>query len=84
MLPEQEMQKAWRAAEHCDVFLVIGTSGVVYPAAQLPAIAHRRGGAIIEINTERSALSALAEVLLLGPSGEVLPKLLDALPRTSL
>lgn len=79
MLPEQEMQEAWRAAEQCDVLLVIGTSGVVYPAAQLPAIARRRGAHIIEINTERSALSDLASVLLLGPSGELLPSLMDAM-----
>jgi NAD-dependent deacetylase len=81
MLPEHEMQEAWRAAELCNVFLVIGTSGVVYPAAQLPALARQRGAHVIEINPERSALSDLAEVLLLGPSGEVLPQLLDAMHR---
>lgn len=79
MLPELEIREAWRAAEGCDVFLVIGTSGVVYPAAQLPALARRHGAHVIEINSERSALSDLAGVMLLGPSGRILPMLLDKL-----
>ena len=79
MLPEQEMFEAWRAAECCDVLLVIGTSGVVYPAAELPALARRRGARVIEVNVEESALSSIAEIVLIGPSGAVLPNLLAAM-----
>lgn len=73
MLPERALHRAWTAAERCDLFLVIGTSGVVYPAAQLPLIAKRSGSRVIEINPEASALSPWADVLLLERSGEVLP-----------
>lgn len=79
MLPARESLLAWRAAEHCDVFLVIGTSGVVYPAAQLPAVARRRGARVIEVNPEPSALAALADVGLIAPGGEALPALAAAL-----
>ncbi|GIK71826.1 MAG: NAD-dependent protein deacylase 1 [Chloroflexota bacterium] len=79
MLPEQELFEAWGAAERCDVMLVVGASGVVYPAAQLPAVAQRHGACIIEVNLEESALSELADITLIGPSGEILPRLLDAM-----
>lgn len=79
MLPEQELFEAWGAAERCDVMLVVGASGVVYPAAQLPAVAQRYGACIIEVNLEESALSELADITLIGPSGEILPRLLDAM-----
>ncbi len=79
MLPEQEMFQAWSAAERCDVLLVVGTSGVVYPAAQLPTLARRRGARVIEVNVEESALSDIAEITLLGPSGVILPRLVDAM-----
>jgi NAD-dependent deacetylase len=79
MLPEREMRAAWQAADMCDLFLVIGTSGVVYPASQLPVRASRHGAPVIEINPESSELSALANICLRGPSGVVLPQLLTAL-----
>ena len=75
ILPEQALNQAWRAAEQCEVFLVIGTSGVVYPAAQLPLIAKRHGAHVIEINPEISALSDVADVTLRAPGGEALPRL---------
>ena len=45
-LPQVEMQAAFNAAENCDVLLSVGTSGVVQPAAQIPALALRRGWCI--------------------------------------
>lgn len=79
MLPERVLNAAWKAAEQCDVFLVVGTSGVVYPAAQLPIVAHKHGAQVIEINTESSLLSELVDVVLLGPSGRILPAIVAAL-----
>lgn len=79
MLPEREMRAAWQAADTCDLFLVIGTSGVVYPASQLPVRARRHGAPIIEINPEPSELSPLADICLRGPSGMVLPQLVELL-----
>lgn len=76
MLPGRELGAAWRAAEQCDVFLIIGTSGVVYPAAHLPALARRSGAQVIEINPEASDVSDLADVILRAPGGVALPQLL--------
>jgi NAD-dependent deacetylase len=73
------LDHAWRAAERCEVILVVGTSGAVYPAAQLPLLARQFGARIIEINPERSPLAEVADVHLQGPAGEVLPALLQAM-----
>jgi len=79
-LPEKELRFATEAAVDCDVFLTIGTSGQVYPAAQLPLIAKQQGGAmLIEINPEPSALASMVDECICSPSGEVLPRLLDAI-----
>jgi len=62
MLPPAALEAAFAAARRCDVFLLIGTSGVVQPAASLAEVAHSYGGRIIEVNPNPSALSDLAEV----------------------
>ncbi len=59
------------------MMLVLGTSGVVYPAAALPGQAKSRGAVIVEINPKRSELTYLADHFLQGASGEVLPRLTD-------
>ncbi len=78
-LPGRILDHAWRAAERCDVMLVVGTSGVVYPAAQLPLLARQLGAHLIEVNPERTALSDMADAYLQGPAGVVLPDLLEAI-----
>lgn len=78
-LPSRLLDKAWQASERCDLFLVIGTSGLVYPAAQLPMLAQQHGASIIEINPEVTPLSQQAEIHLAGRSGALLPLLLDLL-----
>jgi len=78
MLPEEAIQKAYRAAETCDVFMVLGTSAVVYPAASLPEIAFRQGAFIVEINPEVTPVTDFAHVSLRGKTGEILPKIIEA------
>ncbi len=78
MLPEEAMQQATEAANEAEVFLSIGTSAVVYPAAALPEIARRNGAYLVEINVEETPLSPLADEVVLGPAAEVLPELLGA------
>jgi NAD-dependent deacetylase len=72
---------AWTQAEtHCqqaDCLLVIGTSANVYPAASLIQIAKSTGGKVIVINTKPSGASDIADIELIGPCGEWLPKLLN-------
>jgi len=75
-LPEGMMKEAEHAVAEAAVFLVIGTSAVVYPAAGLVPYARQAGAKIIEINTEPSAASSLADCVLPGPAAELLPQLL--------
>lgn len=69
------VDQALQAARSCDVLLVVGTSAVVYPAASLPGLARREGACIIEINVEDTPLTPEADLVLRGPSGEILPAL---------
>jgi NAD-dependent deacetylase len=75
MLPEEQWSASERAAETADVFLAIGTSAVVYPAASLPLTAKRAGAYVVEINLEQTEFSRFADEVLLGKSGEILPRL---------
>lgn len=77
MLPEEIWRNAEWAAQECDCFLVIGTSAVVYPAAGLVESARVNGAQVIEINLTPTPASQQADVVLLGPSGTVLPALLQ-------
>jgi NAD-dependent deacetylase len=79
MLPEAEWRASVRAAESAEVFLSIGTSAVVYPAASLPLLAKQRGAFLVEINPEPTPLTTQTDEFLQGPSGIVLPALVHAL-----
>ncbi len=72
-LPRDELERAFTEAMNCDVMLVIGTSGIVQPAAQLPWIAKSVGAPVIEINIGRTVLTGMADIFLQGKSGEILP-----------
>lgn len=76
MLPEGAFERAEEAASRSDLFFVIGTSAVVYPAAGLPVIAKQSGAKIIEVNPEMTDISFMADVTVLGKAGEVLPQFL--------
>lgn len=75
-LPEGIMEEAAHAVRGAEVFLVIGTSAVVYPAAGLIPAAREAGARVVEINIEPSACSSYADCVLTGPAGEILPGLL--------
>jgi len=81
MLPGGALTAAEEAARHCDVLLVVGTSAEVYPAAALPSQAQAAGATVVEINPNRTPLSASADYTLRGPAGWVLPALIAALER---
>ncbi len=80
-LPPEALTAAFEAAQACDVFLSVGTSGLVEPAASLPFEALRRGAVVAEVNPHETPLSAHATFVLVGPAGEVLPALVQALSR---
>jgi NAD-dependent deacetylase len=75
-LPEEVMGNAFNAARQADLFLVIGTSALVYPAAGLPQIAREQGAYLVEINIEPTPLSAEADEVITGQAAGVLPGLL--------
>lgn len=79
-LPEAPFRAAVEASQSCDLMLVVGTAGVVHPAAALPSLARQHGASIVEINPQQTELSALADVCLRGGAAQVLPKLFDASP----
>lgn len=79
MLPTDMINTAQVATVACDVMLVIGTSGLVQPAASLPLIAKRSGATVIEVNPDETPITAYADVKLAGPSGEMLPQVMKAL-----
>lgn len=79
ILPSQALQRAFEVASGCDVMLVVGTSGIVHPAASLPHRARQMGAAVIEVNPVTSLITPIADLFLKGPSGQVLPQLVAAL-----
>jgi NAD-dependent deacetylase len=77
-LPLATFEAAERAAAACGVMLVVGTSGAVWPAAGLAALARRAGAQVVMINPQPSEIDADAHVVLRGTAAELLPRLLDA------
>jgi NAD-dependent deacetylase len=74
-LPPKIWQEAEKAARSADLFLLIGTSAVVYPAAGLATMAKSSGARVVEINIEGTGISGAIDEFLEGPSGELLPQL---------
>ncbi len=74
-LPPDALDRAWNAAEQCEVFFSIGTSAVVYPAAGLPELAHRRGARVVEINPEATAVSVHADLIMRESAAKALPEI---------
>ncbi len=77
-LPKQALLQAQRAAGSCKLFLSLGTSSVVYPAAGLIDLALQNGARILEVNPEETAYSRKVHWSIRGKSGEVMPQLMAA------
>ncbi|HEY8951871.1 MAG TPA: NAD-dependent deacylase [Candidatus Dormibacteraeota bacterium] len=78
-MPLPAMHEALALAQSADVMLVVGSSLVVHPAADIPLAAVRAGASLIIINTEPTPFDSLAEVVIHGRAGEVLPAILTQL-----
>jgi NAD-dependent deacetylase len=74
-LPTNALSAATESVFGCDLLFTIGTSGLVYPAAELPYVAARSGATVVQINPEPTALDAVADINLRGPAARVLPEL---------
>ncbi len=76
-LPPGVWSKAEMAASRAEVFLSIGTSAVVYPAAGLIDVARAGGALVVEINPQETPYSEAVHYSLRGPAGEILPQLIQ-------
>jgi NAD-dependent deacetylase len=76
MLPEDQWERAIGAARNAETFITIGTSASVYPAAGLVQVARQSGARVAIVNPDPTPADELAEWILRGPAGEILPRLL--------
>ncbi len=77
-LPPAALAMAIEAASNCEVFLSVGTSALVEPAASLPLRAQEQGAVLVEVNPQATPLTQRANFVLQGPAGVVLPSLVEA------
>ena len=75
VIPMEVIDSSLKAIEECDVMLIVGTSGIVEPAASMGLVAKQTGKCVIEINLEMTPSSPLYDLTLQGKSGEILPLL---------
>jgi NAD-dependent deacetylase len=78
ILPEQVFGGAIAASENASLFLVVGTSAVVEPAASLARLAASRGALVWEVNPERTPLTALCDRSWRAAAGEVMDEVVDS------
>jgi NAD-dependent deacetylase len=76
-IPSKILNRCFEEAQRSDCMIVAGTSATVTPAANLPLIVRRNGGALIEVNIRESEISINCDVNIFAPSGETLPALVD-------
>jgi len=75
--PVQDMALAMSEARSSDVLLILGTSGMVYPAAYIPEHAKKTGAKIVEINATGCCFQSLADVGIVGKTGDILPRIVE-------
>jgi NAD-dependent deacetylase len=78
-LPAKTLQDAQHFSTSCDLFLCIGSSLVVYPAAQLPELAKNAGAKLVIINRESTPLDRVADLVIQGEAGDVMSGVLEML-----
>jgi NAD-dependent deacetylase len=75
-LPENALDMAALTARNCDIFLVLGSSLVVYPANSLPRIAKKSGAILVIVNIDQTPLDDIADLVINKSTSEVLSKLI--------
>jgi NAD-dependent deacetylase len=79
-MPEKEMRLAMEASVKADLYISIGSSLVVEPAASFPRLAKQSGAALVIINNQETPLDDIADIVIRKPIGEAMRKLLGQLP----
>ncbi len=80
-LPQDVLSSAIDESKKCDVFIVVGSSLVVYPAANLPMYARSSGARLIIVNAERTHADSYFDVVIHGKAGEVMPRIVEVVKR---
>lgn len=76
-LAPADLQASYRALQQCDMLLIIGTSGVVYPAASFAPVAKERGAFVVEVNLDATPNSGLVDVSFQGRAKDLVPLLVS-------
>jgi NAD-dependent protein deacetylase/lipoamidase len=76
-MPEREMQESYRRSAACDLFMVIGSSLVVQPAASMPVVAKRARARLVIVNRDETPLDDLADTVLRGNAGSTMSAILQ-------
>lgn len=75
-LDAQDLRNCYAALETCEILLIIGTSGLVYPAASFGQVAKDRGAFVAELNLDPTPNSELVDITIHGRAKDILPRLL--------
>lgn len=81
MLPERAINGAFEASNRAELFISIGTSALVHPAASMPLMAKRSGAYLVEVNLEPTPLTEYCDYYIHGQSGEILPRIMEELKK---
>jgi NAD-dependent deacetylase len=76
-MPTQEMQRSEAATSNCDMFIAIGSSLVVYPAAGFPRMAKQNGASLVILNNQQTDLDPIADLVIHKQIGETLSAVID-------
>ncbi|MCX5657694.1 MAG: hypothetical protein NTZ48_05675 [Candidatus Omnitrophica bacterium] len=78
-IPYHIIQEARTITRYADIFFIVGTTGIVYPAASLIDLARASGAYLVEINIEPTTVTPAVDETILGKAGDVLPQLVEIL-----
>jgi len=76
-MPEKETQEAYHRSSICDLFIVVGSSLVVQPAASMPLVAKRNGARLVIINRDPTPCDDMADLIIHGQAGSTLASILE-------
>jgi NAD-dependent deacetylase len=76
-MPEKETQEAYHRSSLCDLFMVIGSSLVVQPAASMPLVAKRNGARLVIINRDPTPYDDMADLVIHGQAGPTMASILE-------
>jgi NAD-dependent deacetylase len=82
-MPEKETEEAYHRSSLCDLFIVVGSSLVVQPAASMPLVAKRNGAKLVIINRDPTPYDDMADLVVHGQAGSTMKSILDRVKRGS-